>query len=268
MADEVRVVQQYYDQFAENEWNRLGGFSFEFEITKHMMEKYIKPKARILDIGGGPGRYALYFAAKGCDVTLVDLSPANVTLAQKKAMEQNVTIQAFAADARDLSTLNLSTYDFIFVMGPLYHLFAEADRAIVIREAKKHLSFNGLMFVSFIQMFAGLNYYLSEGPEEILHETELDWFDALKKDQSWTGHAFTEALFIEPDEIEPFMKKCGLKKVSLFGQEGITGGNSKTLSALPEKARARWLELSLDLCEKKKYLTHANHIIYIGKITK
>jgi 2-polyprenyl-3-methyl-5-hydroxy-6-metoxy-1,4-benzoquinol methylase len=268
MADEVLAVQAYYDQFALKEWDRLGGFSFEFEITKQMMEKRIKPGSRILDIGGGPGRYALHFAAKGCDVTLLDLSSANVALAQKKAQEQNLKIKTIVADARDLSGLPLDMYDFIFVMGPLYHLFAEEDRFKVIQEAKNHLTKNGLMFVSFIQMFAGLNYYLSECPEEIIHETELEWFDAVQKDQSWAGHAFTEAFFIEPKEIEPFMKKCGLKKVSLFGQEGITGGNNKALVALPEKERARWLELSLNLCEKKQYITHANHILYIGKVAK
>ena len=43
-----------------------------------MMDKYIRPGDRILDIGGGPGRYAIRFAQRGCAVTLVDLSPGNI----------------------------------------------------------------------------------------------------------------------------------------------------------------------------------------------
>lgn len=72
MEDCVRIIQEHYDSDVQYEWDRLERHPFEFAITTKMMDRYIKPGDRILDIGGGPGRYSLYYAQKGCDVTLVD----------------------------------------------------------------------------------------------------------------------------------------------------------------------------------------------------
>ena len=83
MKDSTKIVKEYYDQDSMAEWNRLDEHPFEFLIAVKMMERYIKPGDKILDIGGGPGRYSLYFAKKGYDVTLVDLSDGNVELAYK-----------------------------------------------------------------------------------------------------------------------------------------------------------------------------------------
>ena len=45
------------------------------------------PPARVLDCGGGPGRYAVELARWGYDVTLFDLSAGNLALAREKAAE-------------------------------------------------------------------------------------------------------------------------------------------------------------------------------------
>lgn len=43
---------------------RLETHPFEFIFTTYMMDKYIRGGDRILDIGGGPGRYSIYYAKK------------------------------------------------------------------------------------------------------------------------------------------------------------------------------------------------------------
>ena len=49
-------------------------------MTKRYMEEYIPNDTpqKILDIGGGPGRYSIFLAQKGHDVTLFDLSGKNI----------------------------------------------------------------------------------------------------------------------------------------------------------------------------------------------
>lgn len=264
--NDITIIKDFYDQFVEGEWKRLSGFSFEFEITKAKMKEYIKPNTSILDIGGGPGRYSLHFASLGHEVTLVDLSTGNVEFAKREASNCNLEIKAYQADARNLSCLPLTTYDYIFIMGPLYHLGSLEDRQQVINEAKKHLKPGGLMFVSFIQLFAGLNYFLSECPQDITLETELDYFDVIKEDKSWYGNAFTKAYFIHINEIIPLMASCGLEKVTMFGQEGIVASNLVAITNLDEVTRKRWFEISMDLCEKIEYMSHSSHIMYIGKV--
>ena len=55
MERDTAVVREYYDANAELEWQRLDEHPFEFLLTSYMMERYIQPGERILDIGGGPG---------------------------------------------------------------------------------------------------------------------------------------------------------------------------------------------------------------------
>ena len=51
---DVEIVRENYNKNAQLEWERLEGFHFEFEITKHYLKKYLRGKT-VLDIGGGPG---------------------------------------------------------------------------------------------------------------------------------------------------------------------------------------------------------------------
>ena len=136
--DEVAAVRQNYDANAEAEWNRLSGFHYEFEITKRYLHRYLQGKT-VLDIGGGPGRYSVYLAQQGYDVTLVDLSEGNVALAKQKFREFGVHANAHVCDARDLSSLRLGKFDNVLLMGPLYHLSDVKDRARCVLQAKQHL---------------------------------------------------------------------------------------------------------------------------------
>lgn len=79
---DVEIVKENYNENAQSEWERLEGFHFEFEITKHYLKKYLQGKT-VLDIGGGPGKYSIRLAGQGYDVILVDLSENNIVLANR-----------------------------------------------------------------------------------------------------------------------------------------------------------------------------------------
>ncbi|MCU6734667.1 class I SAM-dependent methyltransferase [Diplocloster agilis] len=262
--DENAIVKNYYDGNPELEWERLNGFHFEFEITRQMLHRHLK-KGSVLDIGGGPGRYSIYLASLGYDVTLLDLSDGNIELAKKKAREFGVNIKAYSCDARDLSGLNLGEYDNVLLMGPLYHLFQEADREKCVAEARKHLKKDGHLFASFITIAAGLLYYLDVCPNELIHEPALELFDYMEIDKSWSGTAFTEATFINNLEITPFFHRLGFEKITLFGQEGIAGPRLTALEKAPENVRNLYLDLSLRLCENPQYFPYSPHLMYIGR---
>lgn len=55
-------VERFYDDEYE-EWDRLEWHTPEFEVTKRYMEEYIPGDTpqKILDIGGGPGRYSIFW---------------------------------------------------------------------------------------------------------------------------------------------------------------------------------------------------------------
>ena len=126
-------VERFYDDEYE-EWDRLEWHTPEFEVTKkRYMEEYIPNDTpqKILDIGGGSGRYSIFLAQKGHDVTLFDLSGKNIRQAIEKAQEADVLLDScIHGDALRLSEYlyKAEQYDVVLLMGPLYHLMREQDR--------------------------------------------------------------------------------------------------------------------------------------------
>jgi S-adenosylmethionine-dependent methyltransferase len=91
--EEIKQVENYYDSY--DEWQRLERHKVEFEITKKYIDKYVTSNSRILDIGGGPGKYSIYLASKGHKVILLDLAKKHIEIAKEKADEHKVKLERF-----------------------------------------------------------------------------------------------------------------------------------------------------------------------------
>jgi len=266
MEEDIKTVQRYYDENVEQEWERLGRHPYEFELTVRMMERYLNPGDTILDIGGGPGRYSLYFSRRGYDVTLYDLSAANIAFATKKAAEQGCAMKAIAGDARLLTGVPEKHYDHVFIMGPLYHLLEEADRIRVIEAAMAKLKPGGTLYVSFLLLFAGFIYYMKFDPAGICTDPQREPYSSrVAAGETYGGDAFTKAYFINPAGILPFMARFPLEKITLFGQESILAPHELTLLQQPEAIQEEWKRMALKLCENPDYLAYSEHAMYIGK---
>ena len=150
MDNSQKIIKQFYDENTQYEWERLDRHPFEFAITSHFMERYVKPGDSILDIGGGPGRYSLHFLQKGNPVTLVDLSDGNVNFAKKEAEQQGLHLQAHVCDALNVREQIPGLYDHVFLMGPLYHLLTEEDRIRSVVTALSMLKPDGFLYTSFL----------------------------------------------------------------------------------------------------------------------
>ena len=152
--DHTDAVRAYYNADVEHEWARIDGRP-EFILTCRYLSRYIKSGDRVLDIGGGPGRYALWLAEKGCDVTLFDLSPVNVRFAEDKAKEKSLTLHTVEGDARTADAAVQGPFDHVLIMGPLYHLQTEPDRIQAVEAALRLLKPGGMLFASFINPVFG-----------------------------------------------------------------------------------------------------------------
>ena len=72
--DSPDPVADYYNRDPQREWARFDRHLFEFPVTLHFLQKHLSPASRILDVGAGPGRYALELTRLGHAVELVDVS--------------------------------------------------------------------------------------------------------------------------------------------------------------------------------------------------
>ena len=266
MDKNVRIIREHYDANVEAEWNRIAGRP-EFLLTCRMLERCIKPGESVLDIGGGPGRYSIHLAQMGCDVTLLDLSGGNTMFAAARAEEIGLSLRTVTGDARDAGKLAGGEYDHVLLMGPLYHLLDEADRVRAVESAMSVLKPGGLIYVSFINMFAGIVYGMKYRPEIILSTVpdEIEYMKNVTARKSYSGNAFTKAHFTEQRDILPFMGQFPLEKLHLFGQEGVISPCEDKIMGHSQETTDAWLDFSEKVWEQGDLLSWAEHIMYVGR---
>lgn len=268
MSTPTANVKAYYDSYPEKEWERLANARLEFDINMSFLTRYIKPGDTLLDLGGGPGRYALALAQRGVEVTLCDLSPENAAFALQKAEEASLSLQAFAGDAREIALLTHEMFDHVLLMGPLYHLWEEQEREEAMRAALSRLKPGGTIAAAFIGSYAGLIYDMRDYPADVLNPGILDLFELLVQQKPFAGRAFTDAYFERHQNVLPFMAKFPLETLHFLSSESFFAPCSDRLYAAPEEVYQEWLSLGIRLCELLDALPFAEHLLYIGRKTK
>ena len=265
MDEKTKAVQAYYDTDVELEWNRIANRP-EFLLTCRMLDRYIKSGDTVLDIGGGPGRYSLYLAERGCNVTLVDLSPKNTAFALEEAGRRGLFIKAVAGDACVVDSLvKEQVFDHVLLMGPLYHLLEESQRTQAVNAALNVLKPGGVFFASFLTIMGGMIYFITDAPSTIIHEAEAEFIECFKNKKSFVGMAFTNAFFIEQSEILPFMTQFALDKLHLFGQEGMISASERNIMSQPKEVVDVWLDLCEKTWEREELLSWSQHLMYVGR---
>jgi 2-polyprenyl-3-methyl-5-hydroxy-6-metoxy-1,4-benzoquinol methylase len=92
-----------------------------YRATMRALEAEPLRGLRILDYGCGPGDFGLWMATEGADVTLLDLSPAAIELALRRARASAVAVRGIAADASRLHMLREGEFDLVFACAALHH---------------------------------------------------------------------------------------------------------------------------------------------------
>lgn len=257
-------ISAYYDANVQAEWERMERHPVEFAINRHYIDRYVAPGMRVLDVGGGPGRYSIHLAERGCDVTLVDLSAGNVEFARAEAARRGLRLRAMQGDACALGELAHGRFDAVLLMGPLYHLQGRQEREQAAAQAYAALHDGGYAFASNINTYAGVMYYLQHDPALILEASERDYLEAIERGESYSGCGFTQMHFMSPAALMALMRGAGFEQLHLAVSEGICSPREADIAARPEVLE-RWLRLSLRVCERPELYGMAEHLLYVGR---
>lgn len=193
--------------------------------TMEILERFLPdPPAVVLDVGGGPGAYALWLSRLGYQVHLVD--PVQKHLEQAQAASEKQTqspIHAFSlGDARHLDYPD-DFADALLLLGPLYHLAERSDRVAALRESFRCLKPGGLLFAVGISRFASTLAGMVDG-----HFRDADFFAIARQDLQDGQHRnptrnpsyFTTAFFHHPDELQEDVIEAGFRLEALLAVEG------------------------------------------------
>jgi len=265
----------YYESFGMREWQRLETPSvgaIEFAVTCFALEKHLPSKGRVLDIGGGPGRYAIWLAKRGYQVVLADLSPEMLSLARLKVSEAGVSdaIEAIIeVEACDLSSWSEGSFDAVLSLGPFYHLFEDADRKKAAEELVRVLRPNGVAFIMTMPRYAFLRrtVLLSDERHHIL---QADWILQLMEEgifQNDVPGRFTHGFGFSVEEIAPFFESFGLSTDVLLAAEGFSAGLESSISELTLENPSLYeeiLRIIIENASDPSILGMSLHVLYVG----
>jgi ubiquinone/menaquinone biosynthesis C-methylase UbiE len=257
-------VVAYYECGDEQDRLTARAGRLEWARTWHLLQRHLPaPPATIVDVGGGPGAYAVPLALAGHAVHLVDAMPLHVEQARQAAAAAATTLASTeVGDARALAFPDRGA-DAVLLLGPLYHLIEPADRVAALAEARRVLRPGGVLAAVAISRFASLIDGLRHGwacDHPAIVESGLH--TGVHRNPDALPYRFTTAHFARPEELAAEVVAAGFDAVDLRAVEGPGSLVDDPDSWLDDPDRRRWLLHQLERIETEPSLLGASpHVL-------
>jgi ubiquinone/menaquinone biosynthesis C-methylase UbiE len=141
--EKEKEVEQFYDAITKNfeKYNNR----FCDEILEYFVMKYLpKKRIRILDAGGGTGRFAIPLAKKGYDITLSDISKTMLDKAKKISNENRINSINFVKESiTDMKNQKNNSFDAVLIMNAILDYCGNHRKAL--KEIMRVLKPNGIL---------------------------------------------------------------------------------------------------------------------------
>ena len=265
------LVKNYYTGYVRKEWRRLVRDAYhrlEFDTTLHFLKKHFPRKGSILDAGGGPGRYTVTLAGRGYDLTLLDMTPANLEFAKRQIKRSGV--QARVKDVIEGSIVDLSrfadnTFDGVLCLGgPLSHVLDKRQRDRAICELVRVAKPGAPIAVSVMSRLSVLVVELTLFPEEV----EMPHYQRMLNTGDYAGgYGFTACHFFLPEEFRAAFDDNGVEVLELVGLEGISSSHRKELNRIArnEKQWKIWQATHFKTCTHPAVVGMSEHMLLVAR---
>ncbi|MFQ6127541.1 MAG: class I SAM-dependent methyltransferase [Thermoplasmata archaeon] len=281
----VKDPKEYYDALGEEEWRRLVRDPYhklEFKITMHFLREYLPKAGRILDAGGGPGRYAIELAGLGYEIVLLDFSPVQLDIAKRKIGRRrkeirNRIVEMVEGNIIDLSRYDDESFDSVLCLGPLSHLIEENERRTAAKELVRVLKRNAPIFVSVIGRYGVFRTVLQFLPGELTNPSHESMFtegvhhghEYIHETRKYHKKkvAFPDAYCFLSEELPKLFEECGVRTLRVASCEGLSAHLQRATNSLykDRKNWERWFKIVLETCTDPSILGVGQHILYVGR---
>jgi SAM-dependent methyltransferase len=221
------IAVHYELGLEEGRLQRGGRPRLEFVRTLELLDRLLPSPGpcRVLDVGGGPGIYAVPLSEQGHTVRLIDPIEHQVSRVRQLAAERRLDrLTAEVGDARSLDEPD-GAYDAVLLFGPLYHLVERADRLAALTEAVRVVRPGGVVLGVGISRYVSLldgmkRRWLDDPTYRMIVDRDLSEGQHRNPDPVGSPQWFTTAFFHLPEELEQEAAEAGLGELQLLSIEG------------------------------------------------
>ncbi|MFI8687058.1 class I SAM-dependent methyltransferase [Rossellomorea sp. NPDC077527] len=211
----LREPAPFWDEFFSDREKSIPIFvNAPDENLVSYVEKGKVKRGKVLELGCGPGRNAVYLAEQGFEVDAVDVSKTSLDWAKERADERNLSINFLHQNIFDLN-LKHGEYDFIYDSGCFHHI-APHRRMCYIRIVENALKDEGCF---------GITCFLQGGK---LGGADISDWEVYRRGSLMGGLGFTEEKLknifhsLEAVEIREMIDRDD-PKISFGSSELLTG---------------------------------------------
>ena len=252
-------LNAFYENYDEEGRLLTRAGNVEFVTTMHFIEKYLKPGMRVLEVGAATGRYSHTLARQGYRVDAVELTPHNISIFNRLTQpEEDVTIRQ--GDARNLGCFADNTYDLTLVLGPMYHLFAEADRRQALQEAVRVTKSGGVIFAAYCMLDAAILCYgfARNQLQDLIREKRIDLEDFRQV------HSRLDYFCLSRKEaVDALREGLGVTQLHFAAADGYAKHMEGPLAEMDENTYRMFLRYHLATCERPDMVGISHHTIDI-----
>ena len=231
----------------------------EFETTMRYIRRYLPENARIIEIGAGTGRYSHTLAREGHTVDAVELVQPNIArFIAGTAEGERVTIRQ--GSACDLSAFPDDTYDVTLLLGPMYHLFTEAEKFAALSEAIRVTKPGGVIFVAYCMADPSILQFgfMKGNAPQLIEKGRLD--PVTFKAASTPAELFE---LHRTEDIAALRSHFAVTPLHLIAADGYANHMRETLAAMDDELFALYLQYHFATCERPDLLGLSNHTLDI-----
>lgn len=250
-------VKAAYNKIAEFEDRCEKEHSLRTEIPREYIKKYLKKSDTVLDAGGGTGINAIIMAHHCRRVTLLDITPNILRLAEtniKKAQMQN-KIDIVEGDITDLKRFDNGSFSFVVCVGDsISYVLDKRKKAIkeLVRVAKK----NAYLIIGCDSKYGFMGDFLRRG-----NLNEVLSINRLSECQDGMGartHLYTVS------EMKDLLEKSGCKVLTAASTPTI----SETVDPKLFQRQSEWdrlKKLEMKLCTIPELLGIGDHLLFVAR---
>ncbi len=254
----TKSIQEIYDNYDEDtRLTRSRHGQLEYFTTMSYIERYLKPNAKILEIGAGTGRYSIELARRGYNVTAVELVESNLKVLKKNSRGIK-NIKSYQGDALDLTRFKDESFDMVLVLGPMYHLYSKKDQMQAINESIRVCKKSGILMYAFLPVHSLIYGWGMEGN---IKEALLENFTKDYKIKQFASQKFTG---FDLDDFEALFKKSPVEKLHLVATDGIMDAEEERTSfRMDDEDFELFKKYHLATCERYELIGLSFHALYI-----